>query len=231
MIETAWLAEFWPLLLSGLRRTVTLLAIAATAGFLLALPVAFALVSDVAPLRRLARGFTTLIRGTPLLVQLYILYYGLGTLLATTPDIRGSVLWPYLRDGFWYVALSLTISVAAYEGEIFRAGLLAVPPGQLEAARAYGMSWPMMARRIWLPAAFRVLLPTLSADLVMITKATSLASTVAVVDLLGAAGQVRTRTLLIYEPLVLVAVIYLVLSLGLGWAGGWLERRLAPRAG
>ena len=122
-------------------------------GMLLAVPVGAGADARAACSRRSSRGFTTTIRGTPLLVQVYLIYYGVGDLLAQTPEIRQSFLWPYLRDGFWYAVLAFTISVAAYEGEILRGGFLAVPRGELEAARACGMSRFMILRRVWLPRA------------------------------------------------------------------------------
>lgn len=229
-MDFSWIEEFFPVLVRGLWCTISLLIIAATVGFLFAVPVGLARVSDSAVLRRLSGAFTTAIRGSPLLVQLYIVYYGLGTLLATTPGVRQSFLWPYLREGYWYVALALIVSVAAYWGELLHGGLRAVPRGELEAARAYAMPYWTMVRRIWLPSAFRILLPNLSSDCVLLLKSTSLASTVAVVDLLGAANQVRTKLLLVYEPLLLVAAIYLILATIISWAGRRLEMSGSYRA-
>ncbi|MGH8353163.1 MAG: ABC transporter permease subunit, partial [Pseudomonas sp.] len=151
-------------------------------------------------------------RGTPLLVQIFILYYGVGSLFASYPLIRGSALWPYLREGFWYVTLALILSVGAYVGEVLRGGLRSVPRGELEAGRAYGMGRWLLLRRVWLPRALQILKPTLAGESVMLLKSTALASTVAVTDLLGAANLVRAQTLRVYEPLLAVAVIYIILA-------------------
>jgi polar amino acid transport system permease protein len=230
-MDFSWIDEFWPVILGGLWRTLLLLALGALFGFALAIPIAVARISSNPILRWISGSFTTVIRGTPLLVQIYILYYGIGTLLATTPEVRTSIFWPYLRDGFWYVVVSLAISVAAYEGELLRGGLLSVAKGQLEAARAFGMSSGLMFRRIWLPSALRMLLPTLVGDTVLLLKSTALASTVAVVDLVGAANQVRTHTFLVYEPLLTVAVIYLVITGIITSIAGWINRRVPQKAG
>jgi polar amino acid transport system permease protein len=123
------------------------------------------------------------------------------------------VFWPYLREGFWYVAFALTLSVSAYVGEVLRGGLRAVPRGELEAARAYGMRPWLVLRRVWMPRALQMLRPTLAGESVMLLKATALASTVAVTDLLGAANLVRAQTLRVYEPLLVVAVIYIILAI------------------
>lgn len=228
-MDFSWVDKYWPLFVQGLWCTVLLLVISATFGFLLAILVAVARISRFRMLRVISGSFTTVIRGTPLLVQIYIVYYGVGTLLAGTPGIRTSLLWPYLRDGFWYVALSLTISVAAYDGELLRGGLLSVPKGEIEAARGFGMSRWLILRRIWLPAAIRMLLPNLLSDCVLLLKSTALASTVAVVDLVGAANRVRSDTFLVYEPLLAIAVVYLLFSGLLALLGARADARVARR--
>ncbi|MGF9761666.1 ABC transporter permease subunit [Microvirga sp. 0TCS3.31] len=229
-MDFSWVSEFWPILLGGLWRTLLLLVLGALFGFALAIPVAVARISRNPILYYLSGTFTTVIRGTPLLVQIYILYYGVGSLLAATPEVRTSIFWPYLRDGFWYVVVSLAISVAAYEGELLRGGLLSVAKGQLEAARAFGMSSGLMFRRIWLPSALRMLLPTLVGDTVLLLKSTALASTVAVVDLVGAANQVRTHTFLVYEPLLTVALVYLIITAMVTSIAGLISQRGPQKA-
>lgn len=230
-MEFSWLAEYAPLLLEGLWRTIELMVLSGALGFALAIPVALAQASGGFLARSLSRGFTTTIRGTPLLVQVYLLYYGLGDILAGIPAVRGSFLWPYLRDGFWYAVLAFTISVAAYEGEILRGGLLAVPKGEVEAARAFGMSPWKILWRVRLPRALQISLPALSGEAILLLKSTPLASTVAVVDLFGAANIVRAQTFRVYEPLLLVAAVYVVLTLIIALVFRALEMRLpATRA-
>ena len=199
-------------------------------GFLLADPGRRSRRPGAASLATLSRGFTTTIRGTPLLVQVYLIYYGVGDLLSQTPEIRQSFLWPYLRDGFWYAVLAFTISVAAYEGEIMRGGFLAVPRGELEAARACGMSRFMILRRIWLPRALQISLPTLSGEAILLLKSTPLAATITVIDLMGAANIVRAQTFRVYEPLLVVAVVYVAMAVVIALAFRLLERRV-PSAG
>lgn len=212
-MDLSWLNNFSSELVRGAGLTVQLLLFSAGFGFLLAIAVALGRLSNNLVLSNAARFFSSVIRGTPLLVQIYILYYGVGSVLAGFPLIRGGVLWPYLREGFWYVALALTLSVGAYVGEVLRSGLRAVPKGELEAARAYGMRRGQILRRVWLPRALQMVRPTLAGESVMLLKSTALASTVAVTDLLGAANIVRSQTLRVYEPLLLVAVTYIVLAL------------------
>jgi polar amino acid transport system permease protein len=214
-----------------LQTTLELLLYSGALGFVLALLVGFARLSKQPFIAWFALSFTNTIRGTPLLVQIYVLYYGLGSLFAEFPSVRESFLWDYLRDGFWYVVLALAISVAAYVGEIIKGGLRGVPKGELEAARALGMPWLLMVRRIWLPRALQILLPSLAGETVLLLKSTALASTVAVMDVLGAANFVRTQTLRTYEPLLVTALVYLVLALLIEHIFRRLARRMPVRSG
>lgn len=225
----AWLPEYLPILVEGFWRTLLLMFLAGLFGFLLAIPIGLAQTRR-GLLSTLSRGFTTTIRGTPLLVQVYLIYYGVGDLLAQTPEIRQSFLWPYLRDGFWYAVLAFTISTAAYEGEIIRGGLLAVPRGEIEAARACGMSPMLILRRIWLPRAIHVSLPALSGEAILLLKSTPLAATITVIDLMGAANIIRAQTFRVYEPLLLVAGVYIVLAVVIAVVFRYLELRVpSPR--
>ncbi len=211
-MDFSWMTGFASELLRGVGITLTLLLLSGVFGFILAISVALGRFSPNWLISNSMRAYTSIFRGTPLLVQIYILYYGVGSLFASYPLIRGSALWPYLREGFWYVTLALILSVGAYVGEVLRGGLRSVPRGELEAGRAYGMGRWLLLRRVWLPRALQILKPTLAGESVMLLKATALASTVAVTDLLGAANLVRAQTLRVYEPLLAVAVIYIILA-------------------
>lgn len=227
-----WIVEYASLLLDGLGTTLLLLLISAVLGFALALGVALARMSRNPLIASLSLGYTSVIRGTPLLVQIYIFYYGVGSLFAQFPLIRSSFLWPYLRDGFWYIVLALVLSVGAYVGEVIRGGMKSVPRGELEAAAAFGMRHRLVLMRVWLPRAIRLLLPTLAGEMVLLLKSTALASTVAVVDLLGAANVVRAQTFQIYQPLLLVAGIYVCLTFLIEAGAARVERRsMFRRAG
>ncbi|MCY1392938.1 Octopine transport system permease protein OccM [compost metagenome] len=224
-MTATWIFDYGKLLLSGLGTTLLILVISAVLGFVLALLVALARMSRNPLLAGASLAYTSVIRGTPLLVQIYIFYYGLGSLFAQFPLIRGSFLWPYLRDGFWYIVIALVLSVGAYVGEVIRGGMKSVPRGELEAAAAFGMRQRLVLFRVWLPRALRLLLPTLAGETVMLLKSTALASTVAVVDLLGAANVVRAQTFQVYQPLLLVAGIYICLTFMIETGFGLAERR------
>lgn len=207
-----WLQNYGDLIAQGLWRTIWILIVTVILGFLLAVPLGLAQASGPAILAIPAKMFCTVIRGTPLLLQLWLLYYGLGSLFPQYPWIRGSELWPYLRQAWPYAVLALTLSYAGYEGEVMRGAFASVPKGQLEAARAFGMPRFTIFRRIWLPQAIHRALPTLAGEAVLQLKSTPLVATITVVDLYAVASRVRQDTFLTYEPLLLLAAGYLVIT-------------------
>lgn len=209
----SWISEYLPLIASGAVQTILLLVISVVFGFGFAICLALAQLSRFRGLRLVARGYCTAFRGTPLLIQLWVLYYGVGSLLPMIPGLRDSILWPVLREGFFFAALGLTLNYAAYEAEVLRGALLAVPRGELEAGRAFGMSGRKVLRRIWLPRAIRIALPTIAGEVVLQLKATPLVFSVTVMDLYGVAYKVRQDTLLIYEPLFVVTVFYILVAI------------------
>jgi polar amino acid transport system permease protein len=224
-----WLPRYEERLIYGIGQTLLMLFSTAIVGFLFAVPLGLVQVTGPKPLAWAARGFCTLIRGTPLLLQLWLLYYGLGSLFAQYPEIRSSFLWPYLRQAWPYGFTALMISFAAYEGEVMRGAFAGVPRGELEAARAYGMGPFTLFRRIWLPRAIHRALPTLTGETVLQLKSTPLVATVTVVDVYAIISRVRQETFLTYEPLLLLALIYLCLTGMLVFAFKLLENRIPTR--
>ena len=221
-----WLPDYTDKLIAGAGTTLWLLVLTSAIGFLLAVPIGLVQVTGPRWLSMPARTFCTIIRGTPLLLQLWLLYYGLGSLFAYWPEVRQSWAWPYLRSAWPYGVTALTLSFAGYEGEVMRGAFAGVPRGELEAARAYGMSPFTAFRRIWLSRAIHRALPTLSGETVLQLKATPLVATITVVDLYGVISRVRQATFLTYEPLLLLALIYMILTGILVVAFRWLEARV-----
>lgn len=228
-MDFSWFPHYLPMIVKGVWLTLVLLVISISLGFALAVPIGLVQVTGPRWLKMLASGFCTVIRGTPLLVQLWLLYYGLGSFFPQIPWIRQSFLWPVLREGFFYAALAFTLSFAGYEGAIMKGAFLSVPKGELEAARAFGMSPWTVLRRIWLPRAFRIVLPTLGGETILQLKATPLAATVTVIELYGASYQVRQDTYRVYEPLLMVAVIYLALTYVITRLFAYIERQVPQR--
>lgn len=233
-----WLAFFFglfPKLIEGTWVTLILLVVSGVFGNMLAVPIALARVSRNPALWIPSYLYILLMRGTPLLVQIYLIYFGLGEIFGRSPAIRHSFLWPYLREGFWYAALALILNTAGYSGEILRGAIQAVPHGEVEAARAFGMSRWLMLRRVILPRAIRISLPTFGGETILLLKATALASTVTVMDMLGVANYIRSQTFHVYEPLLAAAVVYILLTFFITRAFNFAERqlnkdRLPPKA-
>jgi polar amino acid transport system permease protein len=228
-MEFSWFFQYLPMIIHGLWLTLLLLAISLAFGFALAVPIGLVQVTGPRWLKWLASGFCTVIRGTPLLIQLWLLYYGLGSFFPQIPWIRQSFMWPVLREGFFYAALAFTLSFAGYEGAVMKGAFQSVPKGELEAARAFGRSPWTGLRRIWLPRAFRIVLPTLGGETILQLKATPLAATVTVIELYGASYQVRQDTYRVYEPLLLVALIYLALTYVITRIFAYIERQVPQR--
>ncbi len=211
-----------PQLIAALPLTLMLTIVSSVIGNCLAVPVALARLNSNPLLWIPARIFIFTMRGTPLLIQLYFIYYGLGQVIPGWM-MRG---FPFLRDGLYYAIFAFSINTAGYTGEILRGAILAVPHGEIEAARAFGMSRFQVFRRITLPRAIRICLPTMSSETILLLKATSLASLVTVYEVMGTATTIRVDTFRVYDTLIGAGIIYFitvyVLTRGLNWA----ERRL-----
>lgn len=207
-----WLPKYLPNLMYGLGITLQILLISVVVGFLLAIPIGLAQVNGSRFSKTIAGGFCSYIRGTPLLTQIWLLYYGIGSLFPLIPGMRENYMWLIRLDAYWYVLLAFTLSFAGYEAEIMRGAFLSVPKGELEAARAFGMNSGKVLRRVWLPSAVLKVLPTLAGEVIGQLKSTPLIFTVPVMDLMSVTSKIRQDTYLTYEPLLFLAAIYLILT-------------------
>lgn len=215
------LSEHWPRYLSGTWLTVQLVAISAVLGLLLAVPVALARLSANPGLRGLATGYSLFFRGTPLLVQIFLIYFGLGQF----GFVRSSFLWPFLREAYVCALITFVLNTAAYSAEVIRGGILAVPKGEIEAARSCGMSTVTAYRLVILPRAFSIALPAYSNEVIILMKGTALASTITLMELMGQAQLISSRT---YQPIqvfVIAGAIYYALTLVITRIFGLLEAR------
>lgn len=218
----------------GLVTTVTLLASSLAIGGIMALLLALALTSRMAPLRWLAGAYTYCIRGTPLLIQVYLIYYGLAQL--EWIQSRWDDVWPwtYFKDAFFCALLAFAMNNAGYTAEMLAGAIRETPPGEIEAAQAMGMARWQVLWRIVLPSAFRRTLPAYSNEVVMMLHSTSLASTVpAMLDLTAAASRIYSTYYLPFEAYLFAAAIYLCITFMLVGGFKWLEKRylayLRPR--
>lgn len=172
-----------------------------------------------------AQMFMFVMRGTPLLVQLYLIYYGLGQLLGTS-WIRHSFLWPYMRDGLTYAVFAFSMNQAAYNAEVLRGAILSVPKGQIEASSAIGMTRFQTLWRVTFPLAFGNCLPVLVSDIIILLKSTALASTITILELMGTARMIQRESLQIYEPLIACGLVYFAIVIALTRIMKPVEKRL-----
>ena len=210
-----------PLYVGGIRTTLVLLIISLSSSFLLAIPLAIARVSDRLWLSKPVWFFTYVIRGTPLLVQLFIIYHGLAQFEA----IRESIAWVLLKNAWFCAWLSFSINSTAYTTEIFAGALKATAIGEVEAARSYGLRGFTLYRRILLPSALRRALPQYSNEVVGLMHATAIASTVTLVDITRVARDVNANYLLVTESFGVAASIYFALTFSLVGLFKLLERK------
>lgn len=213
-----WLPKFF----QGAVLTLELVSIAVILGLLLAIPLGIARPSKLWFVRALPYGYIFFFRGTPLLVQLFLVYYGLAQFEA----IRNSFMWVYLREPFWCAVATMTLHTAAYIAEILRGAIQAIPPGEIEAARALGMSKTKALFYIVLPRAARIGLPAYSNEVILMLKASSLASTVTLLELTGITRTIIARNYLTVDMFFTAGVIYLLMSFVLVQAFKQLERWL-----
>lgn len=197
-----------PKLLQGVVLTLELVALSCIAGLIFAIPMGIARASTRWYVRSLPYGYIFLFRGTPLLVQLFLVYYGLAQFEA----VRQGPLWPYLRDPFWCAVITMTMHTTAYIAEIVRGALQAVPAGEIEAARALGMSKTQTLLFITLPRAIRIGLPAYSNEVILMLKGSALASTVTLLELTGMARTIIARTYLPVEIFFAAGVLYLLIA-------------------
>jgi polar amino acid transport system permease protein len=209
-------------MLQGLGLTLQLVVISVALGFLLAYPIARARIAGPWFLNWPAYAFINFFRGTPLLAQLYLIYYGSGQFRQFLTDIW---LWPFFRDAFLCAVLSFTLNTAAYQAEVFRGALLSVSRGQIEAAKALGLSQYRINRHILWPQALIVALRPLGNELILMVKASAISSLVTLYDLMGATKLAFARSfdLSVY---VYAALIYLAIVEAIRRFWDMMERRL-----
>ena len=196
------------LVIRGLDNTLLLLIISLPIGFVLSLIFALGRVSKISIISKSIAAYIFIIRGTPLLVQIYLIYFGLGSIKA----IRDSFLWYLLKDPFWCGVLALTINTVAYGSEIFRGGIQSINKEQIESGKALGFGKIMMMRKIILPIAIRKVLPSYGNELILMVKATSLVSLTTYMEMTGIARKIMAKTFAPVEAFIAAGILYLFLN-------------------
>lgn len=207
--------------IDGILITIELLILSSALGFALAIALVLARISPSKAVSVAAYLYCYVFRGTPLLVQLWVLYFGIGALGA---DGLGP-LWVFFKDAWWVGLLALTLNTAAYVCEILRGGIANIPSGQVEAAEAYGLSWSARMRRIVFPQALQIAWPAYGNEVILLLKASALVSTITVLDLMGQIRTVFSRSYSL-EIFLYGAIMYLALTGLLTLLLRAIERRL-----
>jgi polar amino acid transport system permease protein len=219
------LATYWPKLLSGVGVTLSLTLLGALIAGALAPTLALVRVSAGPVAQAPLRLYISFMRGTPLLAQMFLIYYGSGQFRPFLQDVG---LWTFFRDPFNCALLAFVLNSAAYQTEILRGGIMGVPHGEIEAAKAVGMGRFMTLRRVIFPHAYRIAWPAIGNDVVLLLKASALASVVTVFDLMGETRAIYQKTF-DFSIHLWTALIYLGLTAAFVWAWRRLEQRLSPQ--
>jgi len=226
-VNFAFLGKYWQFYLVGAKNTILLAALAVLIGTAIGLFLSLLKLSSKKPLRFIASAYIEFIRGTPLLVQLFIIYYGLQAVGIRFPDIPwiGAILGINFSD-FMSGVITLGLNSGAYVAEIFRAGIQAVDKGQMEAARSLGMPHRMAMQYIIIPQAIRNILPALGNEFVVVIKESSIVSIIGIGELMYKADTIRGNTFQPFEPLMVAALLYFLMTYPLSKLLAYIEGRM-----
>ncbi|MCC5912651.1 MAG: amino acid ABC transporter permease [Clostridiaceae bacterium] len=213
-MDFSFLTRYYTMYLTGARNTILLALFSVLLGVIFGIALALMRLSKNPILKGFAASYIEFVRGTPLLVQLYIIYYGL-------PQVTG-MRFPDLFAGI----IALTFNSAAYIAEIIRAGILSIDKGQMEAARSLGMPYNMAMKHIIIPQAFKNILPALGNEFIVVIKESAIVSIIGIYDIMRTANIVRGNTYRPFEPLIVAAIMYFIITFTLSNLMRMAERRL-----
>jgi polar amino acid transport system permease protein/octopine/nopaline transport system permease protein len=227
VLKFSLLTESIGRLLTGVGLTLQLFVTILAVGLVLGSFVALAHSSHSKAMSKVAATYILIFRGTPSLVQVFLVYYGLGQFEA----VRHSIFWPILREPFWCTVLALGLNSGAYTGKLFSGALEAVPQGLIEAAAALALPRRQIFFRVRAPLAIQLAIPAYSNEVILTLKATSLASTVTLMDLTGTARLLVSETYAPYEIFVMAGLMYLLMTMVIARVFRWLEQSVGRRTG
>jgi octopine/nopaline transport system permease protein len=224
-MDLQFMADSFVRLLGGVPLTLELAFSSLAVGLVLSVLFALMMRTGNPLLSGPAQAYVFVFRGTPLLVQLFLIYYGLGQF---RPALQEMGLWWFLRSPYYCALLALTLNTAAYGAEIVRGGLQSVPAGQIEAARAFGMSGFTLFWRITAPIALRQALPAYGNEIILMVKATSLASTITLMEITGVAHKLISESFRAIEVFLCAGALYLAINFAVTRAVLLAEMMIAP---
>ncbi|WP_315928171.1 ABC transporter permease subunit [Mesorhizobium sp. SP-1A] len=209
----------------GLPLTLEIVGLSLACSFVLGLGLALVRQYGAGWARNAVVAYLAIFRGLPLLIQIYVIYFGLAQFAA----VRSSFLWPVLREPFWCAIIAISACASAYACEIFRGGLLSVSEKEIDAARAFAMSRLMTLRRIVLPQALRQALPAYGNEIVYLVKMSAVASIITLPEITARAFAIVTETYRVFEVLSVAGAFYLAINVAATLLVRWLEHALTPR--
>lgn len=212
---------YYGLILEGAKVTILISLVALVFGFILGLIICLMKMSKFKILKWPASAYVQILRGTPLFVQIFIIYFGLPQFGISFPDIG------FISSDFISGAFALSINSSAYVAEIFRSGIQSVDKGQMEASRSLGLGYVDTMKYVIVPQAIKNVLPALGNEFITLVKESSIISVIGVQELMFRAGIVRTSTMKAFEPYIAAAIMYLIITTVLSWLVGLLEKKLA----
>ena len=207
---------YYGLILEGAKVTILISLVALVFGFILGLIICLMKMSKFKILKWPASAYVQILRGTPLFVQIFIIYFGISF-----PDIG------FISSDFISGAFALSINSSAYVAEIFRSGIQSVDKGQMEASRSLGLGYVDTMKYVIVPQAIKNVLPALGNEFITLVKESSIISVIGVQELMFRAGIVRTSIMKAFEPYIAAAIMYLIITTVLSWLVGLLEKKLA----
>jgi arginine/ornithine transport system permease protein len=205
----------------GLKNTLILVSLSLSIGLVFAIPLAVLRTSKNILISGPINAYTYFFRGTPLLVQMFLIYYGMGQF----ESVKNSFLWPFFKEAYFCALFAFTLNTCAYTIEIIRGAIENTPHGEVEAAKAAGMSLYLRFTRIILPSAFRRALPTYGNEIIFMLHGSSLASVITIIDITGAARIINSRYYTPYEAFITAGAFYLTITFILVWLLKKLEYR------
>lgn len=212
---------YYGLIIEGAKVTILISLVALVFGFILGLLICLMKMSKFKVLKWPSSAYVQILRGTPLFVQIFIIYFGLPQFGISFPDI-GSISSDFISGAF-----ALSINSSAYVAEIFRSGIQSVDKGQMEASRSLGLGYVDTMKFVIVPQAIKNVLPALGNEFITLVKESSIISVIGVQELMFRAGIVRTSIAKAFEPYIAAAIMYLIITTVLSWLVGLLEKKLA----
>ncbi|MFL2660219.1 MAG: ABC transporter permease [Alphaproteobacteria bacterium] len=212
-------------ILKAVPTTLSLVTLSLSIGFIMAIFIVAMSLSKLMLVRFFANSYIYYFRGTPLLIQIYLMYFGFGYWLSMQENIKQSIFWDIISEPYWYAVSALMFNTAGYTAEILRGAILSIPKGQFESSYSLGLSYYQSMVKIILPQAIRQALPAYSNEVILMVKGSSLASIITIMEITGTMNKIRSETYAVYELIFIAGSIYLLINFVITRMFNYLENK------